>query len=238
MRLMAILGLVSAAIAPGTAWAQAMVEVPNAPPPPAPQVVTDSHRAPSRYEVLLDVTPGVAVPLGGSYAADFGPSFTMDGHVGLAIWMRARRFALVPELAVGGTTLATGNGSYQGGSFSRVRGEAAMRVLVPIGHHLVVYPRLAVGGDFFSGSFSYDPPTPASRGPMPTVAQASSFILEAGGGLVGTLGRHFALGAYVGVPVTPSMNVDLTTMQGIRHVGNDRFTAVELTASAVVALRL
>ena len=132
-----LLGLVVMGIAPSTGWAQAMVEVPNAPPPPAPHTVTEAHRAPSRYEVIIDVTPGIAVPLGASYGADFGPSFTMDGHVGLAIWMRGRRFALVPELSVGGTSLTRERerASY-GSGFSRVRGEAAMRVLVPLGHHL------------------------------------------------------------------------------------------------------
>ena len=132
MRQMATLGLLLATIAPSTGWAQAMVEVTNAPPPPPPPTVTQPRRGPSRYEVLIDAAPGVAVPLGGDYARNFGPSFTMDGHIGCVIWMRARRYALVPELSVGGTNL-TANDDVIGGGFSRERGEAGMRVLVPLG---------------------------------------------------------------------------------------------------------
>jgi hypothetical protein len=236
MRQVARLGFLLTALAPTTGWTQAMVEVPNAPPPPPP-TVAQPHRGPSRYEVLIEATPGVAVPLGGGYAHDFGPSFTMDGHVGLVVWMRARRWALVPELAVGGTTLAATD-NVGGGGHSRVRGEAGLRVLVPLGHHLVVYPRVAVGGDYFSGQFLAADTVPGSRGPVATVGTASSFLCEAGAGLMATIGRHVALGAYVGVPVTPVMKIDYTTMQGIQHIGSDRFTAVELTATGVVALRL
>lgn len=237
-----VAGLPSLAMLPSQAWAQAMVEVPNAPPPPPPQVARQ-HRGPSRYELIVEVTPGVDVPLGGGYGHDFGPSFGMDGHVGLAIWMRGRRFALMPELSVGGTLLeGTGLGmpdtSLASASFSRVRGEAGLRVLVPLGHHLVVYPRVAVGGDYFAGQVSYDFTTPASRGPVLAEATASSFLCEAGGGLVATLGRHFALGAYVGARVTPLLRVSYDSMQGLRHLGDDRWTAVDLTASAALALRL
>ena len=246
MRQMAILGLLVATMTPSTGWAQAMVEVPNAPPPPPP-TVTQPRREPSRYDVLIEVTPGVAVPLGGGYAQDFGPSFTMDGHVGLVVWMRARRYALVPELSVGGTNLtgsggasllAMGSVSGAGSSLSRVRGEAGLRVLVPVGHHIVVYPRMAVGGDYFSGSFVVDPTHPGSRGPFQAVGTASSFLCEAGAGLIATIGRHFALGAYVGLSVTPLMKIDYTTMQGIEQIGSDRFTAVEMTATGVAELRL
>ena len=240
MRAVAIVGCaVTMLLAPSVARAQAMVEVPNAPPPPPRPQLSERHRGPSRYEVLIDVTPGVDVPLGGAWGNDFRPSFTMDGHVGMAIWMRARRFALVPELSVGGTLLSTPDtGDFAAGAFSRVRGEAGMRVLVPLGHHLVVYPRVAVGGDYFSGSFAYDTPTPGSRGPMPTVATASSFLCEAGAGLVAALGRYVLVGAYVGVPVTPRMSVDLERMAGLQHVGTVRLTAVDLTASALLGVRL
>ena len=245
MRQMAMLCLVVATTAPSQGWAQAMVEVPNAPPPPAPTVM-QPRREPSRYEVLIEVTPGVAVPLGGSYAQYFGPSFTMDGHLGLVVWMRARRYALVPELSVGGTKLTAAGGSnliatedVSGGSgLSRERGEAGLRVLVPLGHHVVVYPRVALGGDYFSGSFLVDPTHPGSRGPYQAVGTASSFLCEAGAGLLATIGRHVALGTYVGLSVTPLMKIDYTTMQGIEPIGTDRFTAVEMTATGVVALRL
>ena len=53
-----------------------------------------------------------------------------------------------------------------------------------------------------------------------------------------TLGRHVALGAYAGVSVTPLMKIDYTSMQGIQHLGSDRMTTVEMTATGVVALRL
>lgn len=246
MRQMAMLCLIVATAAPSKGWAQAMVEVPNAPAPTAP-TVTQPRREPSRYEVLIEVTPGVAVPLGGGYAQNFGPSFTMDGHVGLVVWMRARRYALVPELSVGGTQLtesggasllAMGSVSGAGSGLSRERGEAGLRVLVPVGHHIVVYPRVAVGGDYFSGSFVVDPTHPGSRGSFQAVGTASSFICEAGGGLIATIGRHFALGAYVGLSVTPVMKIDYTTMQGIEQIGSDRFTAVEITATGVAAVRL
>jgi len=245
MRQMAMLCLLVATTAPSKGWAQAMVEVPNAPSPPPPNVA-QTHRGPSRYEVLVEVTPGVAVPLGGSYAQAFGTSFTMDGHVGLVVWMRARRYALVPELSVGGTKLTAGGGSTlpnfdyaaEGSALSRERGEAGLRVLVPLKHHLVVYPRVAVGGDYFSGSFVVDSTHPGSRGPFPAEGTASSFICEAGAGLIATIGRHVALGAYVGLSVTPVMKIDYTTMQGIEQIGSDRFTAVEMTATGVAALRL
>ncbi len=235
MRLMAIAFL--GWLVPATAWAQAMVEVPNAPPPPPRPSVVQQHRAPSRYELFIDVTPGIAVPLGGQYASDFGPSFTMDGHVGLAIWMRGRRLALAPELSVGGTVLNTTTfGGYEHG-LTRVRGEAALRVLVPIGHHLVVYPRVGLGGDYLSGSVFFANTTPGPGDGTAATASASSFLFEAGGGMIAMLGRHFAVGAYVGVPIAP-MKVEETTMAGIEHLGTERFTAVELTATAVLTLRL
>lgn len=177
----------SLAMLPSTAEAQAMVEVPNAPPPP-PRVV-EQHRGPSRYEV-------------------------------------------------GGTSFKGSGTGFPDETYSRVRGEAGLRLLVPLGHHLVVYPRLAVGGDYFSGQTSYGGTTPGGAGPELAVATASSFLCEAGGGLVATLGRHFALGAYAGVPVAPVMRVSFDSMAGIKHLGSERFTAVDLTASAVLALRL
>ena len=54
-----------------------MVEVPEAPPPPPPPQVAEQRAGPSRYELLIDVTPGVDVPLGSGFGARLGPSFRM-----------------------------------------------------------------------------------------------------------------------------------------------------------------
>jgi hypothetical protein len=229
---------------PTVASAQAMVEVPNAPPPPRPALERQS-RAPSRFEVLVELAPGIDVPLsGGDYSANFGPSFTMDGRFGVLIWMHQRRYALVPELTIGGTPLSVGgttaptaSTTFFGSGFSRVHGEAGLRLHLPLARIVTLYARAAVGVDYLQGEFVGCDGCPGENHTRLDAA-ATSFLIEAGVGVQIALGRHIGIGAYVGVPVAPSVRLDERSGITGSHLAYDRFAAVDFTASAVASLRL
>lgn len=188
---------------------------------------------------FLELASGVSIPLGDDNWNDVADaSFKLSLRAGYAFPV-TRWFSVAPELQFDYLPVNSDDGTFQSNGvdakINRIRALAGGRIIVPIGRYIAFYGRLALGVDYITGDFTVR----ASIGPISASGtghgNTTAFSIEPGFGVQFNIHRNIAVGAYVGFPVGPDH--DLNVSVNGTSVYDRHFTAGDLDLLATIQFR-
>jgi hypothetical protein len=185
---------------------------------------------------LLDVAPGVTIPVGDSdYNRFVDPTFKFSLRLGGEIWF-SPQFGIAPEFTLDLIPIKTDdhtyrpfNGAGADTPFGRVRGLLGSRLLLGFPPYGAFFFRLALGVDYITGSEQ------ASVGPFSASISFSStaFTVEPGVGVQFKITRYGVVGLMIDFPVAVQHDFGKTDAGGIR-----KFTAVDIDLLFFIGARI